>query len=145
MACTGRKERERQSVEWRGGGRGAGAGDARAARLGPAHLGVSGGGGGGAAAALRLVHQRGLEVGQVALREGVLGDLLLLLALVLEGQHLVRGPQVVPAAAAQLRHFPPAAPSRAAQQLSRRVLFCAARIKTLAIIIFFLPQFFFPS
>lgn len=136
------RDRERQSRGLAGrGARGRGGGG----EGGPAHLRVGGGGGGGGrtAAALRLVHQRGLEVGQVSLREGVLGDFLLLLPLVLEGQHLVRGPQVVPAAAAQLRHFPPAAPSRAAQQLSRRVLFSAARIKPFAIFFFFLSLNFF--
>lgn len=86
----------------------------------PAHLRVRGGG--GTAATLGLVHQRGLEIGQIALGEGVLGDLLLLLALVLEGQHLVGGPQVVPSAAAQLRHVAPAAQNFPAVLFSPRFL-----------------------
>lgn len=58
----------------------------------------------GARMGLRLVHQGGLEVGQVPLGQRVLLDLLLLLPFVFEGDHLIIGSQVVPAAAAQLRH-----------------------------------------
>lgn len=108
MAWMGGERRAERGVAGGGSARG----PEGAVWGGPAHLRVRGGG--GAAAAFGLVHQRGLEVGQIALGEGVLGDLLLLLALVLEGQHLVGGPQVVPSAAAQLRHVGPAAPSRAA-------------------------------
>lgn len=135
---------ERGAARGRGAGaaRGGGRGAAVRGRSGPAHLGI-GGGGGRAAAAFRLVHQRGLEVGEVALGEGVLGDLLLLLALVLEGQHLVRGAQVVPAAAAQLRHFPPAAPSPPRSNFPDE--YCSPGSSPSQLVFFFLSlNYFFP-
>lgn len=58
----------------------------------------------GALICFRLVHQGGLEVGQVPLRQRVLLDLLLLLPFVFERDHLIIRSQVVPAAAAELRH-----------------------------------------
>lgn len=58
----------------------------------------------GALICFRLVHQGGLEVGQVPLGQRVLLDLLLLLPFVFEGDHLIIRSQVVPAAAAELRH-----------------------------------------
>lgn len=53
---------------------------------------------------LRLIDQRGLEICQIPLGEGILPDLLLLIALVFEGDHLIAGAQVLLSAAAQLGH-----------------------------------------
>lgn len=78
---------------------------------------------------LRLVDQRRLEVGQVPLGEGALLDLLLLLPLIFEGNHLIVGSQVVSAAAAKLRHGCSPPPNLATcrtllGRVSRKVLKC---------------------
>lgn len=68
-------------------------------------------------AALGLVDQGRLEVSQISLGENVGLDLLLLLSLVLEGDHLIGGPQIVPTAAVELGHFLQAATAAAGELL----------------------------